>query len=159
MTLEERAESARETLFGRYDELNALWLQAEEQLTKFHIPCFVYCKYDEYQDPADQPGFMTSKYLLLQKIKGKWRICYGLVDDWDVDHGWTPITECSAHVRVEAARHLDKLREKVVKSAEDFIPKVDEAIKTLAAAVGRTVNIESRDLLSERAKLNGHHNK
>ena len=157
MTLEERAESARETLFGRYDELNALWLQAEEQLTQFHIPRPVYHQFDEYQDPGNPPGAMTSKYLSLQKVKGKWRICYGLCDDWcDHDYGWTPITECSAQVRVEAARHLEKLREKVVKSAEDFIPKVDEAIKTLAAAVGRTVNIESRDLLTERAKLNGH---
>jgi len=39
LTLEERAESARAALFNRYDTLNALWLEAEEQLTQFHIPC------------------------------------------------------------------------------------------------------------------------
>jgi hypothetical protein len=160
MTLEERAESARATLFDRYDALNALWLQAEEQLTRFHIPRPAYHSYDEYQDFGNPPGAMTSKCLSLQKVKGKWRICYGLYDEWcDRDYGWTPITECSAQVRVEAARHVDKLREKVVKTAEDFIPRVDEAIQTLAATVGQLVSIESQDLLTERAKLNGHHNK
>ena len=164
MTLEERAQKARDTLFSRYDVLNALWLNAEGQLTQFHIPCPVYCKYDEHRDPKDGSGAATSKYLSLQKIKGKWRICYGVIYDWDldpgyaweVDPGWTPITECSAQVRVEAARHLDKLREQVVKSAEDFITEVDEAIDTLAAAVRHSENIERKDLLAERAKLNGH---
>jgi len=55
-------------------------------------------------------------------------------------------------------RHVDKLREKVVKSAEDFISKVDEAIQTLAAAVGHPVSVESQNLPTDRTKLNGHHN-
>jgi ribosomal protein L32 len=43
VTLNERAEKARTTLFSRYDQLNALWLQAEKELAKLHIPhpvCF-----------------------------------------------------------------------------------------------------------------------
>ena len=130
MKLEERAERTRETLFDRYDALNALWLEAEEQLTRLHIPRPVYHEDNQYQDPANEPGAMTSQYLSLQKAKGKWRICHGLSDDWcGRDYGWTPITECSAEVRVEAAMHVDKLRAKVVKSAEDFISTVDEAIR------------------------------
>lgn len=158
MTPEERAHSARDILFKRYDELNALWLQAEEQLTQFHIPRPVYYKYDEYQDPNGQQGATTSKYLSLQKIKGKWRICHSLYEDWcDHEHGLTPITECSAQVRIEAVEHFDKFRTKVVKSTEDFIPEVDEAIKKLDSSIRLHGNVESRDQVAKRAKLNGHH--
>ena len=159
MTLEERAKIARDSLFHQYDELNALWLQAEEQLTQFHIPRPVFYPYAHYHAPDNPPDALTSKYLALEKVKGKWRICAGLYDEWcDRDYGCTPITECSAHIRVEAAKHLDKLRAKVVESAEDFIPKVDEAIKKLAAAVGRQAGVDSRDLGTKHAKLNGQRN-
>jgi hypothetical protein len=100
---------------------------------------------------------MIRECLGLQKIRGKWRICHGL--DYDVfpdrEH-WTPITECSAQVRVEAAEHLDKLREAVVKSAENFISRVDEAIEALAEVVKHPVRVKNSDALADRAKLNGH---
>src|SRR5215471_9015545 len=133
MKLEERAEKAREMLFSRYDTLNALWLQAEEQLTQLHVPRPVSHKYAAYDD-GGLPSAITSKYLGLQKVKGKWRICHGIYEEWwQPGPEWTPITECSAESRVEATKHLDDLRKAVVESAERFIPKVDEAINTLAA--------------------------
>lgn len=157
MTLDERAQIARDALFNRYDTLNALWLNAEEQLTQFHIPRPVYYTYDKYQDPNDELGALTCKRLGLRRIRGKWRICYELYEEWhDRELGWTPITECSADIRVEAAKHLDGLREAVVKFAEDFIPKVDEAVKVLADTLRQPISIESREVLAERAKLNGH---
>jgi len=160
MTLEERARKAREILFSRYDDLNVLWLQAEEQLTQLHVPCPVSHTYAKYQDQDDPNGALTCKCLGLQKVRGKWRICHSLYEEWCDQHlGWIPITECSAETRVEAAKHLDDLRKAVVESAERFIPKVDEAINTLAKTVGFSANAQSRDLLAERAKLNGHHNK
>jgi hypothetical protein len=160
MTLQERARNARKTLFSRYDQLNALWLQAEEQLTQLHIPRPVSHKYAEYQD-WDQPnGAITSKYLGLQKVKGKWRICHGICEEWcQPEPYWTPIIECSAESRVEATKHLDGLRKAVVESAERFIPKVDEAINALAETLGLPASAQSQDLLAERAKLNGHRNK
>jgi hypothetical protein len=51
---------------------------------------------------------------------------------------------------------LDKLHEAIVKSAENFIPKVDEAIKALAEVVRNPVRVKNRDALADRAKLNGH---
>ena len=157
MTLEERARKARETLFNRYDQLNALWLQAEEQLTQLHIPCSVYYPYDKNHEPD---GATIYKCLGLQKVKGKWRICHGIYEEWcQPEPYWTPITECSAESRVEATKHLDGLRKAVVESAERFIPKVDEAINALAETLGLPASAQSQDLLAERAKLNGHCNK
>jgi hypothetical protein len=158
MTLTDRANQARETLFGRYDQLNALWLQAEEQLAKLHIPrpvCHVYLSYEEDHERRES---QVEYCLGLQKVKGKWTIChaihypfYGHPDD---EPEWIPITDCSAEVRVRAAKHLPQLREAVVKSAEDFIPKVDEAIHHLRTALN-VPDEHLQALLAERAKLNG----
>ncbi len=156
MTLDERAEKARKELFARYDQLNALWLKAEERLTRLHIPRpvqFIYAS-RSHHDPDFLPGDPECACLGLQKVKGKWRICYGeYYSCSQPDADWQPITECSAEVRVEAAKHLPGLEKAIVESAEKFIPKVDTAIKQLADALGQPDNLA--DLLAERAKLNG----
>jgi len=158
MTLSERAEEARETLFGRYDQLNALWLQAEQQLTRLHIPRAVDYLYDEcpsWQQPSD-PAEVQKEYLGLQKIKGKWRICHGALYAYGVPEvDWTPITDCSAETRVIAAKHLPGLRQRVVESAEEFVAKVDEAIDAMKAALTLCPSDQIAELLAERAKLNG----
>ena len=151
MTLDQRAQKAREELFKRYDALNALWLKAEEEITKLHIPHAVEYVYDDYPDghPRD--------CLSVLKIKGKWRICqgtyaHGSYPEFGPDD-WTPVVECSALVRVEAAKHLPGLRQSVVEAAEKFIPRVDKAIATLEKALAADDNMAA--LLAERAKLNG----
>lgn len=134
MTLTERAENARKTLFGRYDQLNALWLRAEEELTRLHIPRSVeFC----YQTYTNEDGSYDEEYLGVQKNKGTWKICHGCSDGSPVEvcSGWTPITDCSAETRVRAAKYLPQFREAVVNSAETFIPKVDEAISQLRSAL------------------------
>ncbi len=157
MTLDERAQNARDTLFKRYDVLNALWLQAEEQLTAFHVPRPASYAYLEYDDP-DSPLAMIHERLGLQKIRGKWRICHGLdYDVWPDREQWTPITECSAEIRVRAVRYVQDLRKAIVDDAERFIPQVEEAIHTLATTVGLSTSTESQDVLANHAKLNGHH--
>ena len=83
--------------FARYNQLNALWLQAEERLTKHHVPCPVQFSY-EYSNPQE-PWFdgVESRCLGLRKVKGKWRICYGEYFSCNQpDAEWQPITECSA---------------------------------------------------------------
>jgi hypothetical protein len=155
MTLEVRAEKARKELFARYDRLNALWLEAEERLTKYHIPRPVKHEYCEYLlDEGDPNSGSMWDCLGLQKVKGKWRICHGSY--YYIEPGpsnWTPIVDCSAEVRVWAAKHLLGLEEEVVKSAEKFIPKVEDAIQALTSALGQPDQLA--DLLAERAKLNG----
>ncbi|HEY7423556.1 MAG TPA: hypothetical protein VH682_04870 [Gemmataceae bacterium] len=155
MTLEERAQKAREELFERYDQLNALWLKAEEHLTKYHIPCPVQFMYSYTPDDVRCNNEIPEcECLGLQKVKGKWRICYGEYYSCNQpDADWQPITECSAEIRVRAARHLPGLEKAVVESAERFIPKVDSAIKQLAEILGQPADLAN--LLAERAKLNG----
>jgi len=155
MTLDQRAEIARKELFARYDQLNALWIKAEERLTKYHIPHaveFNYCSYRiDYNDPS--AGEMLD-YLSLQKVKGKWRICFGSC--YYLGPGpseWTPIVDCSAEIRVNAAKYLPGLETAVVESAERFIPRVDSAIRALIHALAQPDNLA--ELLAERAKLNG----
>lgn len=153
MTLTERAERARKELFCRYDELNTLWLKAEEELRKLHIPRDVERVYRSYEPDPDWPGHRDYLHLGLRKDKGKWRICHGASSDVHPEMSiiWTLITECSAEIRVNAAQYLPGLREAVVKSAEDFIPQVDAAIGAMKKALDTDIN----ELLAERAKFNG----
>jgi len=157
MTLNERAEKARTVLFSRYDQLNDLWLQAEKELAKIHIPRSAEFCYQHYDD-CGYPGECLRDYIGVRKIKGKWRICLGSYERGDIpdeihDH-WTPITDCSADARVWAVRYLPQLWEAVVKSAESFIPEVDEAIDKLRKAL-KVPDEHLRALLAERAKMNG----
>lgn len=154
MTLNQRAEKVRKELFARYDQLNALWLQAEERLTKHHVPRpvqYIYARYSRIVE--DDPEAVC---LGLQKVKGKWRICYGeCYACSQPGPDWLPITECSAEIRVAAAEHLSGLEHAAIESAEQFIPKVEMAIQKLTEALGQPDALAA--LLAERAKLNGHH--
>jgi len=130
MTLAERAENAQKTLFGRYDQLNAKWEAAEKRLRSMHIPREVSVPYLEEVDEYGQP--QVDYYIGLVKYRGEWRICTHSYHNPSGDStNWTPITEASAETRVELVQYLPKLHEAVVKSAEDFIGKVDEALKGL----------------------------
>lgn len=127
MTLDHRAHQAREQLFERYDQLNALWQKAEEQFRKNHIPRPVV--YEFPRDPDLTVADELHEYLSLQKIKGEWHICHGgLLEYSPEDLDWKPITECSAELRVEMVKHLPGLRQAAVESAEQFVPAVDAAI-------------------------------
>ena len=156
MTLSQRAEKAREALFGRYDQLNSLWMRAQEELTKLHIPRPVSYSYRSYKEDYYDPSTQVDFCLGIQKIKGKWGICHAIDHpcDGDYDPEWTPIAECSVEVRVQAAKYVPQLKEAVVKSAETFIATVDEAIGELNNALSLP-DEHLQALLAERAKLNG----
>ncbi|MBI3468597.1 MAG: hypothetical protein HY000_36810 [Planctomycetes bacterium] len=153
LSLNERAQRARKVLFDRYDQINALWLKAEEQIVQFHIPrpvCYGYHTECEFTPCGEQP--VVEHCLGVQKVKGKWRICYGTYPyNWPADPDWKPITECSAEVRTAAAKHLPNLRQAVVECAEKFIAVADDAIEELEQFVKQDIS----HLLAERAKLNG----
>lgn len=152
-SLEVRARAAQESLFQRYDQLNALWTLAEEQLTKFHVP---HCVQFDYSDWPGADGYSEYACLGLEKVNGKWRICHGYCTDMSPEcDTWTPITECAATVRISAAKHLPKFREAVIAAAERFLPRVDKAIEELQAALSSEDEGNLQELLAERAKLNG----
>ncbi|MDZ4818737.1 MAG: hypothetical protein SGJ20_07170 [Planctomycetota bacterium] len=131
MTLLERAHSAQKALFSRYDRLNQLWTEAEKRLTSNHVPHFVTVVCQRWPDIQ---GEETIEEIGLVKIKGEWRIGFTEVDGRDTDYlhvSWIPIVDCSAQIRVNCAKHLPKLEQAVVESAEKFIPRVDIAIDEL----------------------------
>lgn len=127
MALSTRANAAQEKLFSLYDQLNALWMEAERQLTESHVPQIVKYKFGVYGG--------ESEWLGLYKINGKWRICYDHADDTTGPWDWFPIVECSADVRTRAAKHIAGLRQAVIESSERYIPVVEDAIATLSRAI------------------------
>jgi hypothetical protein len=154
MTLDKRAQKVRRDLFDRYDQLNALWLKAEEQLKQNHIPRMSYYDFPESPADLDSNGNRWTQSIALWKVKGEWRICYGTHPDFDPGMlEWKPIVECSAEVRVEAVKHLRGLQKAAIDSAETFIPEVDSAIKQLSEAIGGPDTLAQ--LMRERANLNG----
>jgi len=158
MTISTRREESRESLFRLYDELNSLWLEAEKRLTEGHIPRTVEHVYAHYHVNGHNPNDGEIALCLgLEKVQGKWRICHSSYDirRQPEPDNWTPITDCSAEIRVNAAEHLPGLEEEIVKSAEGFVPKVEEAIQTLRESLRRKPSEQILKLLAERAKLNG----
>lgn len=157
-TITERAAHAESVLFKRYDELNALWIRAEKEFTAYHIPHTISFEYAHPSSDEDDP---IVRCLGLSKRNGAWRICHGEYHYADADRepDWTPITECSAILRVYATKWLPKLREAIVAASERFIPEVERAIERLRKELSVEPVVALEDLLAERAKLNGRHPK
>jgi hypothetical protein len=151
LTLSERAEHVRDELYGRYDRMNELWLKAEQKLAKHHIPKHVIYEYHTDEDRYGQPH--VGYVLGLFKVKGEWKISAGsyCYNDPEEETDWKPIAECSATTRTKAAKFLPAFEEAIIKSAERFVPEVDDAIQKL----DEFVNQDIESLLAERAKLNG----
>lgn len=156
MTLAQRAVDARTALFSRYDQLNALFTEAEEELTKHHLPRGVEFS---YRQNFDEQGQGMAYAVGIQKVKGKWRLChtsyYYPHGYYEGDYEWTPLVEAGAETRVHAAGHVAKLKEKIVEELEKFVSETDAAIKQLRASVAELKNEDLVKLLAERAKLNG----
>lgn len=122
-----------EALNQRYQELNKLWEKAEAELKEIPIPLDVEISYKyEPADPHEPDGYQINYHLGFVRSKGGWRICYGSTHDGNYpDYGWKPITECSMDIRLEAVPHISALRKRVLKAAEECVPKLDKAITDL----------------------------
>lgn len=124
----------------RYKELNKLWEEAEKDLAEIPHPRDVYFYYHTYQpDEFEHPEYACLDYLGFVRVEGGWRICYGSGDN-DPDPrcrgiSWKPITECTQDIRVETIPHLRKLRDMMLKVAEENVPTLDTAIADLRAAL------------------------
>lgn len=154
--MQRRADAVRHELYTRYDELNGMYSDAEQIFSAMHIPVAVSHCYKTYPVDSSNPDLGGHyEYLGLCKVKGNWRICHSTAEQGvNEDMVWTPIVECAAIVRVEAAPHVEALREEVLKSSEQFVGKVDDAMNALARFINRTPS-DIRASLKERAALNG----
>lgn len=127
-TLEERNKQAEKELATRYDALNQLFTQVEQALKALKPPHPVWYAYDRV--PVEQ-GLERWQVLGLLRYQDKWRLCHAYDSDIDFMDDIKPIVECPIDVRIRAAKEVRHLQEKIVKSKEEYIPKVDEAIKEL----------------------------
>ena len=121
-----------EALTGRYDQIEALWNKAEEDLKRFRIPHAV-----EHCYASDYEGYPTHYSLVWMRYGKGWRIChevrtaYSEIDEKHPDEcEWKPIIECSLDVRLAMIPHFEALRKKVIEAAEKAVPTLDEAISS-----------------------------
>jgi hypothetical protein len=127
----EREKQIIEALKVRYDEIEALWTQAEEDLKRFRVPYGVDHCYD-----SDYDGGCPTHYVLWWVRHGKaWRICHEVrwahseIDEKHHDENdLKPITECPLDLRLRMISEFEHLRKKVVEAAENAVPTLDEAI-------------------------------
>lgn len=114
----------QEEMIDRYNKLEEMWVTVERKLVSFHIP-----------HPISIP-MNDSTSIGFRKIGGKWRVCCSWEPREMYHPDWRPITDCPVDIRVDASSFAAKLMEAAVKAAEDFIPKMDEAIEGLRSFLG-----------------------
>jgi hypothetical protein len=127
-----REQQIIKNITGRYDQIELLWNEAEEDLKRFRVPHSVDYVYDE--EDYQGGNICPRAYFLGWMRYGKgWRICCGyraehLDNDRYYELDYKPVTECTLDTRVAMMHHYKALREKVVATAEGAVPQLDEAI-------------------------------
>jgi hypothetical protein len=128
---DEREQQIIKALKGRYDEIEALWKQAEEDLKRIRIPQPVeHCYFSEYEH-----SYPIHYSLWWMRYGKEWRICHGQVNAYSEvnekhpdECEWKAITECPLNLRLRMISEFENLRRKVIEAAENAIPTLDEAI-------------------------------
>jgi hypothetical protein len=117
----------------RYDEIETLWEEAEEDLKRFRIPHTV-----EYLYSTDDRGHPVYHFFLgFLKYGKQWRICHGFCQDHGFPAGdlpeernWTPLIECPLDLRLRMMDEFENLHKKVIEVAEKLVPELDERISS-----------------------------
>lgn len=128
------------------DQLNALWKQAEEELTAMGLcmPIEVEVATDAGDfynaGSGDEPGWIAKVFLGWRKWSKGWRLSIGTLTDyldgekptWD----WKPIAESTKERRIELAEHYPKLKEAMRQAQRAIIPQAAAAIASLKQSLG-----------------------
>ena len=143
MTLDERNEEVNQALESRFSQLNSTLEAHEAKLKGMMVPKSVWHMYKSYEDINEQAGHSAGQYrfyLGMVKLRGAWRLCHASqYEDYcgpqeEVD--WKPIVEASIEDRIDAAAHIEKLREAIVEAKEKLVPELERAIAGLAKSLG-----------------------
>jgi hypothetical protein len=134
----EREQQIIKALKGRYDQIEALWNEAEKDLKRFRVARTV-----RYLYHSDYDGGCPIHYHLTFGRYGKdWRICYERVfaysefdDKRDDEVECKPVIEWPLEVRLAMMSHFESLREKVIEEAEKIVPELDDAISNFRKMV------------------------
>jgi hypothetical protein len=109
--------------------LNRVFTEAEMHLNMLKPLHPVWVSYG-HQSCDGQPD--QWELLGIDKHQCKWRLCHAYDHELNDDgplYEFKPIVECPVDVRVRAAKVVRRLHERIVRSKEEYIPQVDEAIK------------------------------
>ena len=124
-------------LGDRYEQLDALWQSAEEDLKRFrlHTPVRTLPFNPVPVFPDNENGPCEYEVLGFLRIGKGWRICFGVGAEGcnnprDEEVQWTPISDCAIDRRIEAIPKFEELRKLVVETAEQSVPKLDTALTT-----------------------------
>ncbi len=134
-SLPERNQKADLVLATRYDALNQSFSEVERILKALKPVHAVWVDYNHSTQDGTQPD--QWELLGLEKFQTHWRLCHAVGNDFG-DFGAEnikPIVECPIEQRVRAARMVNDLHEAIVKSKEDYVAKVDDAIKELQSLI------------------------
>jgi len=137
---DEREQEVIKALRGRYDEIEALWNRAEEDLKRFRIPHAVeHCYFsDGEQGYPERHALWWMRYGKAWRIVHEIRTVYSAVDDKHPDEcEWKPITECPLDQRLAMISEFENLRQKVIEAAEQAVPNLDEAISSFRKILKR----------------------
>jgi hypothetical protein len=130
------------SLVPMFDELNALWNQAEADLAEMRVPFTVSHLVDRSYFGEENVTMTGEKRVLLKwtRCQNQWRLCWAEETHFD-DHDdfaseEKPIAECPMEIRVQMTRHFKDLKQKVKKAQADYLPEVSLAIAELKEALG-----------------------
>jgi hypothetical protein len=127
----DREEQVIKSLRERYDQIEALWTEAEEDLKRFRVPHRVEHRYysDYEHGYPEHHGLWWTRYGKGWRIVHEVRTAYSEVDDKRPDEcEWKPITECPLDLRLAMIAEFENLRKKVIDAAEKAVPALDDAI-------------------------------
>ena len=129
-TVRRHDDAAKKQLKGRYPKLDEAWEAIEKEFSHYHLPETVWhtCWEEIIADDV------TSRVRLVVDRGGISVVKSWLEGEPDFMSRWH-ITKAPVELRVRLVKYVPALREAVIKSAEEFIPKVDEAIQTLNSFV------------------------
>ena len=127
--------SGRE-LIAQFKGIEEAWKKAEALLSLSHVPSEARVKVGAYSiGPDESPQGEETVYLAYCRVKNQWRICVTTETEWyvgDPDERVSvetkPVVECPVDVRLEMFDWFDKLYHEVVKTAEEYVPKIIKAV-------------------------------
>ena len=128
--VQNRDAAARKELTQRYPLLDAAWEALEKEFAKYHLP-------DAVWHECYSSGGAVVTYLIVDRGSKDVRIDAAEVWEENPEEFCTRwhIKQAPVRLRVRLVEYVPALREAVVKSAEAFVPKVDDAIQTLNSFV------------------------
>ena len=126
--LVKRNQEAMKAVSPLFDELNKTWEKIEQFFRKQGILRDVELALKPLEDV--QYGPYADTLIGIQKRRGEWRICYGIshYNNPNQETDWTAIPECSTELRVELLDHVKDLFAELVKTNEEFIPELEQAV-------------------------------